>query len=256
MSERVAIVTGASRGIGRAVALELGRRNIAVGCLSRSQDQVAAVAADVEQAGGRAVAAACDVTRDDQVEAAVKAVVSGLGPIDILVNNAGVADSAPFLKTDPAMWERTLDVNLNGTYRMTRAVLSGMLERGWGRVINVASVAARTGFLYTTAYCASKHAVLGLTRALSLEVAERGVTVNAVCPGWVDTEMTEASIARISGKTGLPAAEARKRLEAMSPQKRLMTAEEVAFAVAGLVADDARGINGQAIQVDGGGFLG
>jgi NAD(P)-dependent dehydrogenase (short-subunit alcohol dehydrogenase family) len=183
----------------------------------------------------------------------VKAVEAALGPIAILVNNAGIAPSAPFERTDPALWGQTLAVNLTGTYLATRACLPGMLERKWGRVVNVASVAGKVGYPYVSAYCASKHGVVGLTRALGHEVAKRGVTVNAVCPGYVATKMTDDAVTRITSKTGMPADKARAALEGMSPQGRMMSEEEVARLVAFLAEPGQHGINAQAINLDGGG---
>jgi NAD(P)-dependent dehydrogenase (short-subunit alcohol dehydrogenase family) len=254
LHERIAVVTGASRGIGRAVALALARQGADVACLSRDMPATERVAAEVAAVGRRSLALACDVTSDASVAEAVASTVARLGPVDVLVNNAGIAESAPFGRTDPAMWARHLDVNLTGTYRMIQAVLPGMLARRRGRIVNVASVAGRIGFPYTSAYCASKHGVVGLTRALAQEIATSGVTVNAVCPGWVDTEMSARAVANISARTGRDAGAARQALADMSPQKRLMTADEVAHAVVMLAADAAAGIHGQAIAIDGGGM--
>jgi NAD(P)-dependent dehydrogenase (short-subunit alcohol dehydrogenase family) len=186
------------------------------------------------------------------VTEAIASVERALGPIDVLVNNAGIADSVPFAAMDDAMWERMLAVNLTGTYYCMRVVLPGMFDRRRGRVINIASVAGRTGFAYTAAYCASKHGVLGLTRAVAIEAAGKGVTVNAICPGWVDTDMTRESVARIVRKTGRSEADARSAIERMSPQNRLIQPEEVAALAVFLASPDAYGINGQALTVDGG----
>jgi len=174
---------------------------------------------------------------------------------DILVNNAGIVETAPFVKTDEAMWQRHLAVNLTGTFLCTRVALHGMLAGKWGRIINLASIAGKTGAPYISAYAASKHGVLGLTRTLALELASTGITVNAICPGYVDTEMTERGIENIVARTGISAAEARTALEGMSPQNRLVTAEEVAALAVLLASDEGRGINGQAINVDGGTVL-
>jgi NAD(P)-dependent dehydrogenase (short-subunit alcohol dehydrogenase family) len=210
------------------------------------------VAVEIASGGGDALGIVCDVTSATSVAEAVAGARRRYGRIDILVNNAGIAESAPLARTDEEMWARIMAVNLTGPYRCTREILPEMLERARGRVINIASVAARVGLQYTTAYCASKHGVLGFTRALALEVAARGVTVNAVCPGWVDTDMTTASIARIVEKTGQPADRARRTLEGMSPQGRLIQPEEVAAVALFLASDAAHGITGQAINVDGG----
>jgi len=177
------------------------------------------------------------------------------GGVDILVNNAGIAESAPFVKTDDELWQRHLAVNLSGTFYCTRAALPAMLARGWGRVINVASIAGKTGAPYVAAYAASKHGVLGLTRSVALEVATKGVTVNAICPGYVDTDMTTRALERIEATTGRSAADALAAIKRMSPQQRLVTPEEVAAVALLLASDEGRGINGQAINVDGGTVL-
>jgi NAD(P)-dependent dehydrogenase (short-subunit alcohol dehydrogenase family) len=174
---------------------------------------------------------------------------------DILVNNAGIAESAPFVQTDDELWQRHLAINLTGTFYCTRAALPAMLARGWGRIINVASIAGKTGAPYIAAYAASKHGVLGLTRSLALEVATKGVTVNAICPGYVDTDMTTRALERIEAKTGRSATDALEAIKRMSPQQRLITPEEVAAVALLLASDEGRGINGQALNVDGGTVL-
>jgi NAD(P)-dependent dehydrogenase (short-subunit alcohol dehydrogenase family) len=178
----------------------------------------------------------------------------GRGP-DILINNAGVAESAPLLKTTDEFWHRHLSINLSGTFYCTRAALSQMLERGWGRIINIASIAGKTGAPYIAAYSASKHGVLGLTRSVAVEVATRGVTVNAICPGYVETLMTERAIENITNRTGRSEEQARATIEQMSPQNRLITPEEVAEMALLLASDAGRGITGQAINIDGGSLL-
>jgi NAD(P)-dependent dehydrogenase (short-subunit alcohol dehydrogenase family) len=172
-----------------------------------------------------------------------------------MVNNAGIAESAPITKTDDALWQRHLAINLSGTFYCMRAALPSMLEQGWGRVINIASIAGKTGAPYIAAYSASKHGVLGLTRSIALEVGGKGITVNAICPGYVDTEMTTRGIENITAKTGRPADEALKAIKQMSPQNRLVTSEEVAALALLLASEDGRGINGQAINIDGGTVL-
>jgi NAD(P)-dependent dehydrogenase (short-subunit alcohol dehydrogenase family) len=174
------------------------------------------------------------------------------GGVDVLVNNAGVADSAPLARTSLATWNRLMAVNATGTFLCTRAFAPAMVERGWGRVVNVASVAGKAGAPYVSAYVAAKHAVVGFTRAVAAELAATGVTVNAVCPGYVDTEMTAESVARIAGTTRLDEAAARRALEQQSPQGRIYTAEEVAYQVLALCDPRAGGVNGQAVVLDGG----
>lgn len=253
---RRALVTGGSRGIGAAVARALAERGASVVVSARGREGAEAEAAGLRERGARAWAVACDVAEPDQVEALAAAATRRMGGVDILVNNAGIAGSSPLARTSFEEWQRMLAVNATGTFLVTRALVPAMVARGWGRVVNVASIAGRVGAPYISAYAASKHAVVGFTRAVAAEVAAEGVTVNAVCPGYVDTEMTSESVVRIVEKTGLTAGEARHHLERTSPQGRLMEPAEVAFLVACLCADGARGINGQAIVLDGGAVQG
>ena len=245
MKGRTAVITGGGSGIGAAAGRRLAAAGAKVVLVGRRKERLDAVAKEIG-AGARAIS--CDVASSS----AVAAMASEVGACDILVNNAGIAKSAPIAKTDDAFWNEIIAINLTGTFLCTRAFLPGMAERGWGRVINVASIAGKAGMQYTSAYCASKHGVLGLTRAVAMECARKGVTVNAVCPGWVDSEMTDTSVANISGKTKMSEAEARALLAGQSPQNRLMTPEEIAGLIAWLCSDDAAGITAQAINVDGG----
>lgn len=252
LSGRTALVTGAGRGIGRATALGLARAGASVALGARTVAEIEAVAAEVRGLGGRAAAGACDVSRPDEVRRLFEQARAELGPVDILVNAAGVAPSALLHRTTTEQWRAALDTNLSGCFYTLREALPGMMERGFGRVVNVASIAGKTGYPYIAAYAASKHGVLGLTKCAALETAAKGVTVNAVCPGYVDTPMTDASVARIVGRTGLDPADVRKRLEDMSPQRRLFSVDEVVALTLYLCSDAARGITGQALSVDGG----
>jgi len=195
--------------------------------------------------------AVCDVTDPAQVEE----IFAQIGALDILVNNAGHAESAPFRRTDPALWSRMIETNLTGTYLCTRAVVNGMVERKRGRIVNVASTAGLTGYAYVTAYVAAKHGVIGLTRALALELARSGVTVNAVCPGYTETEMLAESVSNIVSKTGRSEEEARAQLVASNPQGRFVQPEEVASSVIWLCLPESSAITGQAIAVAGGEIL-
>jgi NAD(P)-dependent dehydrogenase (short-subunit alcohol dehydrogenase family) len=197
-------------------------------------------------------AVVCDVTEEDSVAAAFAEAAEAFGPVALLVNNAGAAESAPLLRTSLELFRRLLDVNLIGTFLCSRAALPGMLEAGFGRIINVASVAGLKGAAYVSAYCAAKHGVIGLTRALALETATRGITVNAVCPSYTDTEMAQRAIANIVAKTGRSAADAETALVGKNPQGRLVRPEEVAATVAWLCAPGTEAITGQAIAVAGG----
>jgi 3-hydroxybutyrate dehydrogenase len=252
LPDRVALVTGGGRGIGRAIALAFAREGAHVAVTARTAAEIDAVAAEVRALGRKALAVPCDVGERAQVDDAVRRVAQGLGPVEILVNNAGVAVSAKLLDTDDALWERHLRVNLTGAFLMTRAVLPGMLAARWGRVVNVASIAARQGYPYIAAYAASKHGLLGLTRALAQEVATTGVTVNAICPGYVATDLTWAAARNIQERTRRTYDEAVRTLADHSPQKRLIEPEEVAALAVLLASDDARGVTAQAWSVDGG----
>jgi NAD(P)-dependent dehydrogenase (short-subunit alcohol dehydrogenase family) len=250
-SRRTALVTGASRGIGRAVALALAEAGYDVAVAARDASRLIDVQGEIVARGARAFGVAVEVTDPVSVEAGVLAVTAALAPPTVLVNNAGIASSHRFAEIPPEEWARTLAVNATGPFLLTRACLPAMLAAGWGRIVNVASTAAVQGFPYTAHYTASKHAVLGMTRALALEVAAAGVTANCVCPGFVDTAMTERSIATIVERTGRTREEARRSLEAASAQRRFITPEEVAAAVVYLTTDAARGVNGQAIVLNG-----
>jgi NAD(P)-dependent dehydrogenase (short-subunit alcohol dehydrogenase family) len=196
-----------------------------------------------------------DVSSEASVAALEREAIRVLGQVDVLVNNAGVAASGPIKSLSLEEWNRILAVNATGTFLCTRAFLPAMATRGWGRVINVASITSRVGAPYIAAYTASKHAVLGLTRVAAAEYRGSGVTVNAVCPGYVDTEMTAASVMRVQDRTGLAAEAALAAILKTANQQRLITPEEVAFVVLSLCAEHASGVNGQAIVVDGGGLL-
>jgi 3-hydroxybutyrate dehydrogenase len=252
VTTRVALVTGGSRGIGRAIALALGREGLAVAVAARGLDAAETTAADVRAAGGCAFALALDVTDAAAVERGVAQVVDKLGPVDVLVNNAGIAESAPFAKTAPQMWERHFRVNVDGPYRLTRAVLGGMLERRWGRVINVASLAGLVGAPYVTAYTASKHALVGFTRALASEVGgATGVTVNAICPGFVATDIVWNGARNIAARTGRAFEDAVASLARLNAGGRLIEPDEVAAVALRLLGDDTA--NGDAVVLDGSG---
>jgi NAD(P)-dependent dehydrogenase (short-subunit alcohol dehydrogenase family) len=240
-----AVVTGASRGIGLAIAGALQAQGARVTLMARDAAALEAAAAGL---GGGTGWQAIDVAD----AASVAAAFARAGRVDILVNNAGQASSAPFMKTDEALWQRMLEVNLSGAYHCIQAALPGMLDAGWGRIVNVASTAGLTGYRYVAAYCAAKHGLVGLTRALALELAAKGVTVNAVCPGYTETDIVQEAVANIVRKTGRSEEQARAELAAGNPQGRLVRPEEVAHAVAMLCLPAAAAMNGQSIAVAGG----
>ncbi len=247
LSGKTALVTGGGRGIGRAIAERLsasGARVVVTGRTLADLDEVA------KAIGG--VAVEVDLADRASLARALERIASSAPAVDILVNNAGIAESATFDRTTDEMWDRTFEVNVTSAFALCRALVPGMIARGWGRVVNVASNAGRIGYAYTSAYCASKHALVGLTRALASEIARSGVTVNAVCPGWVETRMSAEAASRIADKTGRSAEQASGALAAMSPQRRLLEASEIAHLVHALCAHEARGIHGQAIPIDGG----
>jgi 3-hydroxybutyrate dehydrogenase len=257
LENRIALITGGGRGIGRAIALAFASEGAQVAVAARSFEQVEQVAGEIAaKFSTTASPMVCDVSEIASVDKLFKDFdeIFGRGP-DILVNNAGIAESAPLTKTTNELWQRHLAINLSGTFYCTRAALPQMIARGWGRVINIASIAGKTGAPYIAAYSASKHGVLGLTRSVALEVALKGITVNAICPGYVDTEMTTRGIENITKKTGLSADQALESIRKLSPQNRIIEPEEVAALALLLASNEGRGINGQAINVDGGSVL-
>ena len=257
LANKLAFITGGGRGIGRAIAIAFAREGASVAVAARTLEQVESVANGIKsEFEVEALALECDVQETWNVNECFDQFRLHFrrGP-DIVVNNAGIAESELFIRSDEKMWERHLNTNLGGTFRCTHAALPEMLERGWGRVINIASIAGKTGAPYVSAYAASKHGVLGLTRSVALEVATQGITVNAICPGYVDTEMTSRGVENIVAKTGKSADDAFAAIKKMSPQNRMVTAAEVAALALLLASEEGRGINGQAINVDGGTVL-
>jgi NAD(P)-dependent dehydrogenase (short-subunit alcohol dehydrogenase family) len=242
-----AVVTGGARGIGAAVTRLLLAHGAKVTMLGRS----AAPPADLD--GDRSLQyVKADVCKPESLPRAFDSARAGFGPIHILVNNAGQASSAPFMKTDLALWRSMMLVNLDGAFHCIHAVLPAMLDSGWGRIVNVASTAGLTGYRYVSAYCAAKHGLVGLTRSLALEVATKGITVNVVCPGYTETEMLERTIGGIAAKTGRSTTVAREILSARNPQKRMVLPGEVANAVVWLCLPGSEAVTGQSIAIAGG----
>ncbi len=255
LAGRRAVVTGAGRGIGRCIALALAQAGADVAVTARTQSELEALVAEIQALGRHSLAARCDVTDPEQVKYMAETLLAGLGGLDILVNNAGNAGSHKFVNHPDDLWQRMLAVNLTSVYYVTKAFVPTLIDQRGGRIITVASIASRVGGGYIAAYTAAKHGVLGLTRALAVELLPYNITVNAICPGYVNTPMTDASIANIVARTKMSEEQARAVLEKSSPQNRLMEPEEVAAIAVFLAQDIARGITGQAINLDGGGVM-
>jgi NAD(P)-dependent dehydrogenase (short-subunit alcohol dehydrogenase family) len=251
LTDRHAVVTGAARGIGAAIARELAEEGARLTLLGRNEESLRALLRELPDADRHAVAVA-DVSDEASVAAAFAKARAAIGPVSILVNNAGQAESAPFGRTSLELWNRMLAVNLTGSFLCTQAALPDMLAARWGRIVNIASTAGQKGYAYVGAYCASKHGVIGLTRSLALEVARKGITVNAVCPGYTETDILRESIANVVAKTGRSVEEATAEFAAGNPQGRIVSPLEVADAVRWLCGEAATSINGQSISVSGG----
>lgn len=250
-----AVVTGAGRGIGRSIALALAQAGADVAVTARTANELEQLVAQIQATGRKSLSIPCDVTDTEQVQHMAKTFTEGLGGVDILVNNAGNAGSHKFLNHPDDLWQRMLAINLTSVYFVTKAFVPTLIEQRWGRIITIASIASRVGGRYISAYTAAKHGVLGLTRALAVELNSYNITVNAICPGYVDTPMTDFSISNISARTGMAEAQARETLAKTSPQGRLIEPDEIAALAVFLAQDASKGITGQAINIDGGGIM-
>lgn len=246
LAGRLALVTGGGRGIGAAIARALAKAGARVVVCGRKKPDLDVVA---RETGG--IAIECNLAD----RAATDKMLASVGDVAVLVNNAGIAESAPLERTSDEVWDRIVELDVTAPFRLTRATVPGMVKAGWGRIINVASNAGVTGYGYSAAYCAAKHALVGFTRALAIDLARTNVTINALCPGWVETQMAEEAVTRIAAKTGRSVEEARTSLASMSPQRRMITPEEVAHAAVMLCSHEARGIHGQTLVIDGGAVL-
>jgi NAD(P)-dependent dehydrogenase (short-subunit alcohol dehydrogenase family) len=249
LAGRHALVTGAARGIGAEIARSLAAAGAHVTLLGRQRESLALLA---DELGAVAHCVVADVAEPAQVSAALASADERFGPLAILVNNAGQAQSAPFQRTSLELWNRMIAVNLTGSFLCAQAVLPQMLEAGWGRIVNIASTAGQRGYAYVAAYTAAKHGVVGLTRALALEVAKKNITVNAVCPGYTETDILRRSIDNVVSKTGRSSEEARAQFAAVNPQGRIVQPAEVASAVLWLCSESASAVTGQSISVCGG----
>jgi NAD(P)-dependent dehydrogenase (short-subunit alcohol dehydrogenase family) len=248
-----AVVTGATKGIGHSIALALAAAGADIAASARTEEDLAPLKSEIEATGRQALTIPCDVTDPSAVTHRLAGGVhDAWGYVDILVNNAGNAGSAKFLNHPDELWSRMLAVNLTSVYYVTKAFVPTMIQRQSGRIITVASIAGKVGGRYIAAYTASKHGVVGLMRALAVELNAHNITVNSICPGYVDTPMTDASVANMVARTGMSSDDARKALERMSPQNRLIEPDEVAAIAVFLALDSSKGITGQAINVDGG----
>jgi NAD(P)-dependent dehydrogenase (short-subunit alcohol dehydrogenase family) len=248
LSGQHAVITGGGTGIGAAIADQLAAAGARVTLMGRTLATLEAKAATL----AKAQVVGVDVGDETSVGKAFERCRESFGPVSILVNNAGHVESAPFLKINMAAWQKTLAVNLTGSYLCSQAVLSDMIKAGRGRIVNIVSTAGLTGYAYVSDYCAAKHGVIGLTRALALEMARKGVTVNAVCPGYTETDIVRNAVQNIVAKTGRTEKEARAELTAGNPQGRLVQPEEVASAVMWLCGPGSDAVTGQSIAVDGG----
>lgn len=246
-----ALITGGGRGIGAAAAVALAGAGAKVSLASRNEGQVVDIAAELRRSGHEAFAFRCDVTDQHQVRELALSAAEAMGRIDILVNNAGTATSNPLPRITLAEWRHILDVNATGTFLCTQAVFDGMAERRWGRIVNVASIAGLEGDKYISAYTAAKHAVVGFTKAISAETRGKGITVNAVCPGYVDTPLTDETIARIMHHTGKSWQEALTAVLAQAGQPRLIRAHEVADKILELCLEESHTRTGELIVMDG-----
>ena len=249
LQDQHALVTGAGQGIGEAIARQLLSRGARVTVLGRRAEPLQKL---VTEHAGQCQMVLADVAKESEVNMAFARAVSAQGAINILVNNAGQASSVPFMKMDAAHWQQMLNVNLTGTMLCIQQVLPSMVQAGYGRIVNVASTAGLTGYAYVAAYVAAKHGVVGLTRALALEFSQKGITVNAVCPGYTETEIVKTSIERVVAKTGRTPEQAMAEFVKGNPQGRLVQPQEVADAVLWLCGKGAGAITGQAIAVAGG----
>jgi 3-hydroxybutyrate dehydrogenase len=255
LTEKIVLVTGGGKGIGRAIAAAFATAGARTVITGRNRATLGEATEAIQRAGGRVLPLTCDVRLRSDVAEVKRAIASRFGAVEILINNAGIAPAAPFVDMEDVVWDETIAVNVNGAYNCCKAFLPEMIAARWGRIINIGSTVCKVAYPSISAYVASKHALLGLTRALALETARFGVTVNIICPGYVDTELTRANARRLAEARGTSEAQVLDALTHSSPQKRLIDPEEVAALAVMLAGDGARGITGQAINIDGGAVM-
>jgi NAD(P)-dependent dehydrogenase (short-subunit alcohol dehydrogenase family) len=255
LAGRVVLVTGGGTGIGRAIALGFASQKSRVVVTGRTKTKLDSVVDEISRSNGDAFAQTCDVTQKSQLERLNQDISDRFGSVQILVNNAAIAPAVGFLEMEDRLWEQVLAVNLNGIYNCCKVFLPGMIASNHGRIINIASTVSKVAYSHISAYVTSKHAVLGLTRSLAIETARFGVTVNAICPGYVDTGLTKQNALLMAEKRSITAEDALKHFAATSPQKRLIEPKEVASLALMLASDTAKGITGQAMNVDGGAVM-
>jgi NAD(P)-dependent dehydrogenase (short-subunit alcohol dehydrogenase family) len=246
---KVAVVTGGGRGIGRTIALALAGAGATVAILGRNAANLAAVRDEIVASGGAALPLVCDVTASDAVRVTFAQIRAELGPVSVLVNNAGITASVKFVEMDDATWDQIMRVNVTGPFYCCRAAVPDMIAANWGRIINIASIAALTGIPYSSAYSASKHGLLGLTRSLALELQRHQITANAICPGWVETDMLQDAVANIVDKTGRAPDDARTSILSLSQQQRFITPEEVAAVALQLALPDSAHTTGEVMTI-------
>ncbi len=255
LAGKVALVTGGGKGIGKAIAAAFAANGARPVITGRNRATLEMAAEEIGRGGSAVLALACDVRRRTDVADLKREIAGRFGTVDILVNNAGIAPAAPFLDMEDGVWEETLSINVGGAYNCCKAFLPGMVAARWGRIINIGSTVCKIAYPNISAYVTSKHALLGLTRALAVETARFGVTVNVLCPGYVDTGLTRENAHRLAAGRGFSDEQALDIFKNSSPQKRLIDSDEVAAVALMLAAEAGRGITGQAINIDGGAVM-
>jgi NAD(P)-dependent dehydrogenase (short-subunit alcohol dehydrogenase family) len=255
LRDKIVLITGGSGGLGRALAEAFAARGCRVAITARDGKKLAAVADKMTHNGAQILALPCDVSRRDQVESLARELVARWGGVQILINNAGIARAVSFSDMPDDFWDETLAVNLTGAYHCCKVFLPAMVQAKWGRIINMGSTTAKTGYPHVTAYTASKHGLLGLTRSLAMEMARLGITVNAICPGYIDDERTRENAAAMAQKTGKSVDEVLKLFAASAPQNRLIAPDEVASLALLIASEKMAGMTGQAMNVDGGAVM-